>query len=41
MLSNSELKAFIPTVQPSKAKKFYKDILGLKLLSENNYGLEF
>ena len=41
MFSNSELKAFIPTVQAGKAKTFYKDILGLKLLSEDNYVLEF
>jgi catechol 2,3-dioxygenase-like lactoylglutathione lyase family enzyme len=36
-----QLKAFVPTVQPEKAKSFYKDILGLKLLSEDNYALEF
>jgi catechol 2,3-dioxygenase-like lactoylglutathione lyase family enzyme len=41
MLSNKILKAFIPTVQPNKARHFYKDILGLKLLSEDNYGLDF
>lgn len=41
MLANQELKAFVPTVKPDKAKSFYKDILGLKLLSEDNYALEF
>lgn len=41
MLTDKELKAFIPTVKPDKAKKFYKDILGLKLLSEDNFALEF
>ncbi len=41
MLDNKELKAFVPTVMPDKAKTFYKDILGLKLLSEDNYALEF
>ena len=41
MLSNKKLKAFIPTVDPAKAKSFYKDILGLQLLSEDNYALEF
>lgn len=41
MLSDKKLKAFIPTVMPDKAKLFYQDILGLKLLSEDNYALEF
>jgi catechol 2,3-dioxygenase-like lactoylglutathione lyase family enzyme len=41
MLGGKELKAFVPTVKPDKAKLFYKDILGLKLLSEDNYALEF
>ena len=41
MLADKELKAFVPTVKPGKAKSFYKDILGLKLLSEDNYALEF
>jgi predicted enzyme related to lactoylglutathione lyase len=41
MLANKELKAFVPTVNPGKAKSFYSDILGLKLLSEDNYALEF
>jgi catechol 2,3-dioxygenase-like lactoylglutathione lyase family enzyme len=41
MLADKELKAFVPTVMPDKAKSFYQDILGLKLLSEDNYALEF
>jgi hypothetical protein len=41
MLSDKKLKAFAPTIQPAKAKSFYKGILGLKLLSEDNYALEF
>jgi catechol 2,3-dioxygenase-like lactoylglutathione lyase family enzyme len=41
MLSGKKLKAFIPTVMPGEAKIFYQDILGLKLLSEDNYALEF
>jgi len=41
MLANKELKAFVPTVMPGKAKSFYSEILGLKLLSEDNYALEF
>jgi predicted enzyme related to lactoylglutathione lyase len=41
MLADKELKAFVPTIKPGKAKSFYRDILGLKLLSEDNYALEF
>ena len=41
MLADKELKAFVPTVVPAKSKSFYRDILGLKLLSEDNYALEF
>src|SRR5436190_17996653 len=41
MLSWDHLKAFVPTTKPKKAKSFYNDTLGLKLLSEDNYALEF
>lgn len=41
MLADKKLKAFVPTTKPDKAKSFYKDILGLELLSEDNYALEF
>lgn len=41
MLPNEELKAFIPTTDAEKAKFFYKDLLGLKLMSEDDYALEF
>jgi catechol 2,3-dioxygenase-like lactoylglutathione lyase family enzyme len=41
MLGDKKLKAFLPTVMPDKAKSFYQDILGLKLLSEDDYALEF
>ena len=41
MFGDKKLKAFVPTVKPAEAKSFYKDILGLKLLSEDNYALEF
>lgn len=41
MLTDKKLKAFVPTVKPDKARSFYRDILGLKLLSEDNYALEF
>jgi catechol 2,3-dioxygenase-like lactoylglutathione lyase family enzyme len=41
MFSVKELKAFIPTVKPDKAKSFYKNILGLKLISEDKFAMEF
>lgn len=41
MLGNQKLKAFSPTTKPDKAKSFYRDVLGLKLLSEDNFALEF
>src|ERR1700733_11223162 len=41
MLADKKLKAFIPTINAGKAKSFYQDVLGLKLLSEDNYALEF
>ena len=41
MLGNKKLKAFVPTINQERAKHFYKDILGLKLLSQDNYAIEF
>lgn len=41
MLAGKELKAFIPTIKPAEARTFYRDVLGLKLLSEDNFALEF
>ena len=41
MLSTKTFKAFLPTSRSDKAKTFYQGVLGLKLLSEDNYALEF
>lgn len=41
MLSNNRIKAFVSTTQPDKARKFYSEKLGLKLLSEDSFGIEF
>ena len=41
MLSEPKITAFIPSTKPEKAKQFYKNTLGLKLVSEDQYGLEF
>jgi hypothetical protein len=40
MLTNQRLKAFVSTTQPDKARLFYINVLGLKLLSEDQFGLE-
>ena len=41
MLEDKKLKAFIPTIEPDKARNFYMNVLGLKLVSEDHYGMEF
>ena len=41
MLSNQRIKAFVSTVQPSVAREFYEKNLGLNLLSQDKYGIEF
>jgi catechol-2,3-dioxygenase len=41
MLSDKKLKAFVPTVKSAEAKIFYQHLLGLTLLSEDNFALEF
>ena len=41
MLINEKLKTFVPTTRPGEAKAFYQLKLGLTLLAEDNYGIEF
>jgi len=41
MLNKNEIMAFVPTIDQVKAKIFYKDILGLTLVAEDNFALEF
>jgi catechol 2,3-dioxygenase-like lactoylglutathione lyase family enzyme len=41
MLANQNLKACVPTIMPEKARSFYSEVLGLELLSEDQYALEF
>lgn len=41
MLIKPTITAFLPTVKPELAKQFYSNILGLKLVSEYDYALEF
>jgi len=40
-LADKKLKAFIPTIMPDKARSFYRDVLGLELLSEDPFAMEF
>jgi catechol 2,3-dioxygenase-like lactoylglutathione lyase family enzyme len=40
MLSQHKLKAFVSTTQPVQARQFYIKKLGLKILSEDHYGIE-
>lgn len=41
MLSQPRIKAFLPTVKPELSKQFFLNILGLKLISEDDYAIEF
>lgn len=41
MLSDKPIIAFTPTVQPEKAIAFYRDTLGLKLISRDQFAIVF
>ena len=41
ILAASKLTAFVATVNPARAKAFYKDTLGLTLVSEDNFAIVF
>jgi catechol 2,3-dioxygenase-like lactoylglutathione lyase family enzyme len=41
MLANSSIIGFVATNDPSRAKAFYRDVLGLLLISEDEYALVF
>jgi len=41
MLANSSIIAFVATTEPSRVKAFYRDVLGLLLISEDEYALVF
>jgi catechol 2,3-dioxygenase-like lactoylglutathione lyase family enzyme len=40
-LGSKKIVAFVATAAPAKAKKFYRDTLGLRLLDENPFALVF
>ncbi len=41
MLFEPTITAFLPTVKPEQSKQFFLNTLGLRLVSEDNYALEF
>ena len=41
MLAKNEMIAFVATTQPEKAKAFYSDVIGLKLLEEGPFALRY
>jgi len=41
MLTDKKVKAFVITADAGAAKKFYGEVLGLKFLTEDDYGLTF
>lgn len=41
MLPNSSIVAFVAATDPARAKAFYRDVLGLLLISEDEYALVF
>ena len=41
MLQKNDIVAFVPTSDGKKAKAFYKDVLGLKFVSDDGFALVF
>ena len=41
MLNSRSIIAFAPTTNPKRAKKFYEQTLGLRLVSEDSFALVF
>jgi catechol 2,3-dioxygenase-like lactoylglutathione lyase family enzyme len=41
MLQKNDIVAFVPTNDAKKAKAFYKDVLGLKFVSDDGFALVF
>lgn len=41
MLIQPTITAFLPTINPTQSKQFYLNTLGLKLVAEDNFALEF
>jgi len=41
MLSSCEVIAFVPTLQPDRARAFYAEVLGLRFVADEEYALVF
>jgi predicted enzyme related to lactoylglutathione lyase len=41
MLADNDVIAFVPTTDPARAKAFYRDVLGLRLQSEDGFAVVF
>lgn len=41
MLRDAKIMAFVATAQPDRATAFYRDVLGLRLVSDERYALVF
>ena len=41
LLGSKEIVAFVATAAPAKARKFYRDTLGLRLVDDNPFALVF
>ncbi len=41
MLSNERVTAFLATTQPGRARRFYRDTLGLRLVSDDQFAIVF
>jgi len=41
MLGSADVIAFVPTRDPARARVFYRDVLGLKFISEDFFALVF
>ena len=41
MIAAYPLKAFLPTIDPDRAQAFFQDVIGLPLVSRDDYGMEF
>jgi len=41
MLTSNQIVAFAPTSDPKRARAFYKDTLGLRLVSEDHFAIVF
>lgn len=41
MITETKITAFLPTTKPKLSKQFYKNTLGLEMISEDDFALEF